>query len=60
MSGYSLENVNLICTEWLRGKDAATVPGFTGISMGSMLRWTTMPRTCGRNARVANRQYFRD
>ena len=43
MSGYSLENVNLICEMVAQGKTLRQIQADTGISMGSMLRWTTMP-----------------
>lgn len=52
MSGYSLENVNLICEMVAQGKTLRQIQADTGISMGSMLRWTTMPEHVEQYARA--------
>lgn len=43
MSDYSPENVNLICEMVAEGKTMRQISALLGFSLGSMLRWTTLP-----------------
>jgi len=43
MSDYSPENVNLICEMVAEGKTMRQISASLGFSLGSMLRWTTLP-----------------
>lgn len=52
MSDYSPENVNLICEMVAEGKTMRQISASLGFSLGSMLRWTTLPEHLEQYARA--------
>lgn len=52
MSDYSPENVNLICEMVAEGKTMRQISASLGFSLGSMLRWTTLPEHMEQYARA--------
>lgn len=52
MSDYSPENVNLICEMVAEGKTMRQISASLGFSLGSMLRWTTLPEHVEQYARA--------